>query len=137
MAAQPLQETEAAKALRAELDAINAIGLGQHIYDNYVAAHVPQFLYFDDYYQMRGCENIEILQQRIASGTLLPSDHPIIGLIELAGLKLEELLNPNRTQELKNKLQGAGNYLTKKILKYWSQNKHLRLAFDVRPARRR
>ena len=134
-AAQSLQETSAAKSLRAELDAINGTGISKHIYDKFLEAHVPQFLYFDEYYQMRGCENIEALQKRIAANQLKPSDYPLLGLIELAGLKLEELLNPARTQELKNKLQGAGNHLTGKILKYWSQNRHLRLAFDVRPAR--
>lgn len=133
--AQSLQETIAAKSMRAELDQINGSGLQKHIYDKYLQSHLPQFLYFDEYYQMRGCENIEALQQRIDKNQLLPSDHPIIGLIELAGLKLPELVNPNRTQELKNRLQGASNHLTNKILKYWSQNKHLRLAFDVRPAR--
>ncbi|MGB6875872.1 MAG: AAA family ATPase [Candidatus Acidiferrales bacterium] len=133
--AQSLQETSAAKSLRTELDAINGTGIHKHIYDKFLEAYVPEFLYFDEYYQMRGCENIEALQKRIAAKQLNPSDHPLLGLIELAGLKLEELLNPARTQELKNKLQGAGNHLTGKILKYWSQNRHLRLAFDVRPAR--
>lgn len=133
--AQSLQETSAAKALRTELDTINAVGTAKHVYDKFLDARVPQFLYFDEYYQMRGCENIEALQKRIAAKQLKPSDQPLLGLIELAGLKLEELLNPARTQELKNKLQGAGNHLTGKILKYWSQNRHLRLAFDVRPAR--
>ncbi len=133
--AQSLQETITAKSLRTELDQINGGGLQKHIYDKYLQPYLPQFLYFDEYYQMRGCENIEALQQRIDKNQLLPSDYPIIGLIELAGLKLPELVNPNRTQELKNRLQGAGNHLTNKILKYWSQNKHLRLAFDVRPAR--
>ncbi len=133
-AAQSLQETAASKSLRTEIGTINSTSLSKHIYGTYLLGHAPRFLYFDDYYQMRGCENIEALQQRIANGQLLPSDHPLLGLIELAGLKLEELLNPSRTQELKNKLQGAGNHLTKQILKYWSQNRHLRLAFDVRPA---
>lgn len=133
--AQSLQETAAAKSLRAELDQINRVGLAGYIYEKYLHSHLPKFLYFDEYYQMRGCENIEALQQRISKNQLQPSDYPIIGLIELAGLNLPELVNPNRTQELKNKLQGAGNHLTKKILKYWSQNKYLRLAFDVRPAR--
>lgn len=133
--AQSVQETAAARSLRTELESINAVGVRTYIYTKYLEPHLPHFLYFDDYYQMRGCENIEALQQRIAGGQLLPSDHPIIGLVELAGLKLQELVNLNRTQDLKNKLQGASNHLTKKILKYWSQNRHLRLAFDVRPAR--
>ena len=47
---------------------------------------------------------------------------------------MDDLLHPERTRTLKNKLEGAGNRLTKKIVKYWSQNKHLKLKFDVRPA---
>jgi hypothetical protein len=31
-------------------------------------------------------------------------------------------------------LEGAGNHLTRQILPYWSQNKHLQMRFDVRPA---
>ena len=92
--AQSLQETIAAKSLRAELDQINGEGLSKHIYDKYLQPHLPQFLYFDEYYQMRGCENIETLQQRIEKSQLFPSDHPIIGLIELAGLKLARAGEP-------------------------------------------
>ena len=35
-----------------------------------------------------------------------------------------------------NKIEGAGNHLSRKVLKYWSQNKHLQMRFDVRPALR-
>lgn len=133
--AQPSQETAAARALRAELTTINERGVNDYIYTQYLAARVPQFLYFDEYYQMLGAENIEALQLRVNEKRLEPHDYPLLGLIELAGLQLSELVNPSRTQELKNRLQGASNHLTGKILKYWSQNKHLRLAFDVRPAR--
>ncbi len=40
-----------------------------------------------------------------------------------------------RTEELTNKLEGASNHLTRKTLKYWSQNKNLEMRFDVRPGR--
>ncbi len=133
--AQLLQETAAAKNLRTLLQTVNASGLARYIYENHLQKYIPQFLYFDEYYQMRGCENIDALQQRITTSTLQPSDHPLIGLIEIAGLKLAELVNPNRTRELINKLEGAGNHLTKQIIKYWSQNRYLQLKFDVRPAR--
>jgi predicted ATP-dependent endonuclease of OLD family len=92
-------------------------------------------LYFDEYYQMRGCENIQALKQRQTDKQLRPSDHPLLGLINRARLDLDQLLTTTRTRELKNKLQGASNHLTKQIIKYWSQNKHLRLLFDVREAR--
>jgi predicted ATP-dependent endonuclease of OLD family len=109
--------------------------LNGYIYDTYLDPHEPEFLYFDEYYQMRGYENIETLSERKTQGKLLPSDHPMLGLIDLARLDLKELLSPQRTQELVNKIEGAGNHLSKKILRYWSQNKHLDMRFDVRPAR--
>jgi energy-coupling factor transporter ATP-binding protein EcfA2 len=129
------QDGDTLRSVQTDLRSLTAHGLATHIWHAYLAKHVPMFLYFDEYHQIRGCENIEALRRRMADERLLPSDHPLIGLIELAGLELEELVNPERTQDLKNRLQGAGNYLTGQILKYWSQNKHLRLSFDVRPAR--
>ena len=84
---------------------------------------------------MRGCENIEALMQRQANDQLQPSDYPLLGLINRARLDLDQLLAATSTRDLKNKLQGASNHLTKQVVKYWSQNKHLRLLFDVRNAR--
>ena len=81
---------------------------------------------------MTGQDNIEALKQRQQAKQLKPSDYPLLGLIARARLDLDKLLNPNRTQTLKNKLQGASNYLTEQIMKYWSQNKHLQMQFDVR-----
>jgi hypothetical protein len=96
--------------------------------------HEPKFMYFDEYNQMTGCENIEALKLRVASQDLKPSDQPLLGLVELARLNLDQLLAPERTQDLKNKLEGAGVHLTQKILPFWSQNRHLQMRFDVRPA---
>jgi hypothetical protein len=84
---------------------------------------------------MKGHENIEALKNRVVNNKLLPSDYPLLGLIKLARIDLDDLLNPSRTEGLINRLEGAGNHLSKKILKYWSQNKHLQMKFDVRPAR--
>jgi AAA ATPase domain len=129
-----LAESEQAKVLRARLtELLKHKNFGLHIWETILSPRFPKFLYFDEYYQMRGHDNIETLVQRKTTGTLLRSDHPLLGLIELARLDLAKLMAPASTQELKNKLQGASNYLSSQILKYWSQNKHLRMAFDVRP----
>jgi predicted ATPase len=113
-----------------------AKGLILYIYDKYLKASVPKFLYFDEYYQMRGHENLDSLRTRVKQpNQLRPSDYPLLGLIALARLNLDELIDPKRTQWLINKLEGAGNHLSKKILKYWSQNKHVHMKFDARPAR--
>lgn len=111
-------------------------GFGAYLAEAVLAPRLPRFLYFDDYYQMQGRANIEGLKARIAEGRLERSDYPLLGLIHRARLKIDDLLDPGRTRDLKNRLEGAGNHLTRQIVKYWSQNKHLQLRFDVRPARR-
>lgn len=130
-----LEQTEAIQNVAKWANSlIAAKDVTHYIYTEILADRVPKFLYFDEYYQMRGCDNIEALKQRVASGTLEKSDHPMLGLIRKARLDLDGLLAPERTRDLKNKLEGAGNHLTKSIVKYWSQNKHLQMRFDVRSA---
>lgn len=129
-----LAESEQAKALRARAAQLLDLGdLGMHIWRTLLSPAFPKFLYFDVYYQMRGHDNIQALKKRKAEGKLQPPDHPLLGLIELARIDLDSLLGLSRTQELKNKLQGASNHLSSQILKYWSQNRHLRMLFDARP----
>jgi predicted ATP-dependent endonuclease of OLD family len=132
--AKKLAESPEAKALVAKLSEFGEKKLGMHIWRTQLQQSFPKFLYFDEYYQMRGHDNVQALKKRLTEKKLQHSDHPLLGLIELARLDLDKLLGATRTQELKNKLQGASNYLSQQILKYWSQNKHLRMNFDVRPA---
>lgn len=111
-------------------------GFGPYIAESVLEPRIPKFLYFDEYYQLQGRANIEALKARLAQGTLERSDFPLLGLINRARLKIDDLLDPARTRDLKNRLEGAGNHLTRQVVKYWSQNRHLQLRFDVRPARR-
>lgn len=132
--AKGLAESEAAKGLRTRLaEILKHESLSRHLWETVLSERVPTFLYFDEYYQLRGHDNVQALKARQAADKLEPSDHPLLGLIELARLDLDRLLSTQRTQELKNNLQGTSNHLSKQILKYWSQNKHLQMHFDVRP----
>jgi predicted ATPase len=131
-AAQLLAESELSKQTRTRLAVILERGLSLHIWDNHVKPNLPVFLYFDEYYQMDGHVNIPALKQRQAANQLSPSDRPMLGLIELARLDLDQILSPKRTETLISSLEGASNHLSKQVLKYWSQNKHLRVKFDVR-----
>lgn len=132
-AAEEDEHTKRLATLVREVETANGFVLAA--YQRHLKARVPKFLYFDEYYQMKGHENIEALKQRLESGKLMRSDHPLLGLVELANLTLDDLLNPTRTLGLKNRLEGAGNKLSRTILKYWSQNKHIQMRFDVRPGR--
>lgn len=127
--ARQLEESNLSQQRRAFLAEVVKRDLSLYIWDKFLKPNFPKFLYFDEYYQMHGHVNIEALNQRKANNTLEASDHPMLGLIELARLKVDELTAPNRTEELISKLEGASNHLSKQILKYWSQNKHLTVRF--------
>ena len=104
------------------------------VYNRVLRHRLPKFLYFDEYYQMKGRDNVDALKQRVANDVLEDSDRPLLGLIALAGLDLDQLTNPEKTEALIAKLEAAENRLTGKVLSYWSQNRHLRMKFDIRPA---
>lgn len=110
-----------------------AENIRKYVWQEFLSERMPKFLYFDEYYQMKGAVNIEALQAREEEDKLTESDYPMLGLIELARLNLASLISPKQTMELINNLQGASNHISKQILKYWSQNQHIRLTFDVRP----
>ncbi len=93
---------------------------------------IPKFLYFDEYFQMEGHVNIPALKQRQEHKQLLESDRPMLGLIDLADLQIDQLVTPPNTQDLINNLEGASNDLTRQIMPYWSQNRHIGLRFDIR-----
>lgn len=136
--ANMLTESEAAKKLKGLLTAILMNGLGPYIWAQHLKAQWPKFLYFDEYYQMEGHVNIEKLKERrsgLNGQKLRDSDRPMLGLIDLARLNLDQLLTPQRTEDLVAKLEGASNHLSRQILKYWSQNQHLQVRFDVRAGR--
>jgi predicted ATPase len=128
------EPTEASDKLLPMLQSIAEQDIAHFVYHKILRNRIPKFLYFDEYYQMKGQDNIEALKQRVASGELKESDHPLLGLIELARLDLDQLTDPRRTEVLLAKLEAAENQLTGKVLTYWSQNRHLRLKFDIRPA---
>ncbi|WP_419925213.1 AAA family ATPase [Candidatus Poriferisocius sp.] len=121
-------------ALRAALQGIQEQGLARYVYDRFLEERLPKFLYFDEYYQMTGQDNLEAIRGRRDEGSLLDSDYPLLGLIELARLDLNQMLDPGNTQTLVARLEGAGNNLTRQVMDHWSQNRHLRMKFDVRAA---
>ncbi|GAB5469820.1 MAG: hypothetical protein Kilf2KO_28500 [Rhodospirillales bacterium] len=134
-ALEEAEATEAVNALTALVTKIREKGLAYYIFDSLIWPRAPKFLYFDEYYQMKGQANLNALIAREESGELRDSDHPLLGLINLARLDHRQLVETKNTTELKNKLEGAGNYLTKRIIKYWSQNQHIQMKFDVRDAK--
>ena len=130
------EHTEAMQGLQPTLQKISEQDVSDVVYENILDDRIPKFLYFDEYYQMKGQDNVDALIQRINSGDLKEPDYPLLGLMDLAGLDLNQLVDPERTEALLANLEAAENQLTQKVLIYWSQNQHLRMKFDIRPAQR-
>jgi len=132
---QSIEEaTESSHDLMASLQDISGQEFSSVVFHQILHPRIPKFMYFDEYYQMKGQDNIDALRGRVENNMLEEADHPLLGLIDLAGLSLNQLINPRQTSVLRARLEAAANQLTDKVLKYWSQNKHLQLEFDLRPA---
>ena len=129
------EQTEAVQELVSKLNDISEHGISHFVYKSVLYDRIPKFLYFDEYYQMKGQDNVDALRQRIQQNALEGSDHPLLGLLELARLDLDQVADPQRTQTLLAKLEAAEIRLTQRVLAYWSQNRHLRMTFDIRRAR--
>jgi len=130
-----VEATDAVNAVKALVAKVREKELSHYVFNTLLWPRAPKFLYFDEYYQMEGQANLNVLIGREDNEKLLDSDYPLVGLINLARLDHRKLVATNNTVELKNKLQGAGNHLTQRIVKYWSQNKHIQMRFDVRDAK--
>jgi hypothetical protein len=126
------EATEPVNALKGLVATVLENGLAHYLFNSLIWTRAPKYLYFDEYYQMKGRANLNALIAREDAKQLEDSDYPLLGLINLARLDHRQLMQTNNTTELKNKLEGAGNYLTTRIVKYWSQNKHIKMEFDVR-----
>ncbi|MBX3648155.1 MAG: AAA family ATPase [Rhodocyclaceae bacterium] len=129
------EATEAVNAVKVLVAKVREKGLASYIFNSLIWRRAPKYLYFDEYYQMKGQANLQALIAREDAKNLEDSDYPLIGLINLARLDHRQLIAAKNTTELKNKLEGAGNHLTRRIIKYWSQNQHVQIRFDVRDAK--
>lgn len=129
------EATEAVKALNGIVVKVREKGLASYVFKSLIWPRAPKFLYFDEYYQMEGQANLNALIAREDAKSLEDSDYPLLGLINLARLDHRKLVQTKNTTELKNKLEGAGNHLTNRIVKYWSQNRHIQMKFNVRDAK--
>ncbi|HEX3571043.1 MAG TPA: AAA family ATPase [Acidobacteriaceae bacterium] len=134
-ALETAEATEAVTSLKETVAKVREKGLPYYIFNSLIWPRAPKYLYFDEYYQMEGQASLSALITRQDNNTLKASDHPLIGLINLARLDHRKLVTAKNTTELKNKLEGAGNHLTGRIVKYWSQNLHIQMRFDVRDAK--
>lgn len=106
--------------------------LKYYIWTNYLSPEIPHFVYFDEYQFLPGKVNLSTLQQRELNKNLTNEDKTVLALLNLARIKITDLMTPNGYETSKARLEGISNSITDKIFKYWTQNKDLEVQFDVK-----
>ncbi len=103
-----------------------------HIWITYLSPALPKFLYFDDYKLLQGKINLATLKARQRAEQLEDADETALGLLELAGATLDELMSDEGYESSKAKLEGIGLSITEKVFDFWKQNTDLDIEFDLK-----
>lgn len=121
-------QAQRAPATEALLAAIAEMNVGQELIAA-IEQMMPRFLYFDEYSTLPGTVNIAELQ-RTETENLSPSLRTALSLLRLAGVTPAEVTEENY-EARKAELEAAGSAITREVFQYWSQNKDLRVVFDI------
>ncbi len=117
------------------IESISENGVEKVVYDTILEWCLPKFMYFDEYYQIKGQENLDRLAARVDNSELEDSDYPLSGLLELAELDITELLHDGSNERIINKLEVAAAQIKDKILEHWSQNDSIKLQIRIQQGR--
>lgn len=126
--AQVEKTTQEVANIRAELgkldgDSTVAIAV------NLLQDELPKFFYFSDYSRLEGRIDVAALE---AGGEEIGSsaDQTARALLRLASTTPQALREDNY-EDRKAELEAVGHELTTQVFKYWQQNPHLRVHFDI------
>lgn len=103
-----------------------------HIFNVHLNPSLPRFLYFDDYKLLAGKINLESLNQRKTNNQTTDADETTLGLFDLAGTDLKELMSEEGYENSKAKLEAISLTITQQVFDYWKQNKELAVEFDIK-----
>lgn len=92
----------------------------------------PTFVYFDDYRILAGKINLQGLQERITQKNLTESDETALGLFDLAGISVDELLSDEGYESSRAKLEAISLTVSEQVFEFWKQNNDLSVEFDIK-----
>lgn len=104
-----------------------------YIWRTYVSQATPKFLYFDDYKLLEGKINLQQLLARKTENRLDDADETALGLLDLAGTTINELMSDEGYETAKANLEAIGLSITQKVFEFWKQNQDLDVEFDIKP----
>ena len=88
---------------------------------------VPTFIYMDDYRSFQGSVLLSQLHQRKSQGQLTQEDKTVQMLMELSGLKLDDVIAKSAADRVEDRtydLSDAGRSLTNDIASRWTQRSY-------------
>ena len=100
-----------------------------------ISERLPTVLYFSSYYRLPGQVSIDDLLARREAKLLEPSDQMFLALLDLAGIKPEQLTTIGQFEALTAQLEAVSIRLGKTVFEYWSQNPYVDVEFRFDPAR--
>ncbi|MET4592669.1 AAA family ATPase [Arthrobacter sp. 754] len=122
--------------LQAESEAAAVIELGERLaamdchreVHNFLLPRIPKFVYFDEWGTIG--DDIPVNRLLEDEADLSPSERTALSLLRVAKADAGRFTEENYTMR-KASMEGAANSLTRKLFKYWSQNRDLRITLDV------
>lgn len=96
-----------------------------------LARRRPKFVYFGDYDSMPGKVSIPTLIQKRDDDELTRGEQGVMALLDMAGVELEDFLEPESHEHLVRDLENASNSISSEVFEYWTQNKNLSVRLDI------
>jgi hypothetical protein len=96
---------------------------------------LPKFLYFEKCSILDGRVAIDFLIKKQQRGMLSGPERVFLALLDLVGTKPEHLASIENSEELTADLEAASAPITEHIAEHWSQNRALRVAFQLHPGK--
>ena len=88
--------------------------------NQYIATHLPTFIYMDDYRAFTGTAQLDEIQSRQSSGSLTEEDRTLLTILSLSKLDLDELVRlgqgGEREKAKRQHIVDAGSHTLTKIL---------------------
>lgn len=120
-------------AVLEELDQRWPQGGAQFTATKYLNARLPSFVYYSQYDRLPGRVSLNQLSDAKANGTLgdIPGAPVFLALLSMVGTSAEALHEIDTSEQLISKLEAVQTRLSRRVFKYWSQNKHLKVQFRL------
>lgn len=97
----------------------------------YLRGCLPRFVYYSQYDRLPGRISVDQLLTAQTNNTLdqIEGSRIFLALLSMVGTTPEAIRNITQSEQLISKLEAVESRLSRRIFKYWSQNKHLKVRF--------